>query len=232
MNLIVPVAADKSEYEDKMPYIFNLGDDGIMLCIKAILGLNLNSFSNIYFTVLNKHNKLYLLEDLFKLQFKRIGIESKAKVVVLNESTKNQLETIARTIELNDIHGSFMIKDADNYFECEIIPENSVTIFPLDALSSVNPKDKSYVAVDDSYYITNIIEKKIISRYFCAGGYIFEDTAHFMDIYKSFINERKAFLSHIIYKELLEGNVFRPIMVKNYKDWGTKEDWIKLDRNI
>lgn len=227
MNLIVPIAADKAEYEDKMPYLFNLGDDGIMLCIKAILGLNLNSFNNIYFTVLNKHNKLYLLEDLFKLQFRRVGIESKSEVVILNESTKNQLETIARTIELNDIHGSFMIKDADNYFECEIIPENSVTVFPLDALSSVNPKDKSYVAVDDSYYITNIIEKKIISRYFCAGGYIFEDVKSFLNLYEELKDENKLFLSHIIYKDLLEGAVYRPVMVKNYKDWGTKEDWKK-----
>lgn len=227
MNLIIPVAADKAEYEDKMPYLFNLSDDGIMLCIKAIMGLKLSNFSNIYFTILNKHNELYLLEDLFKLQFKRIGIENKAHVVVLKDSTKNQLETIAKTIEMKNIQDCFMIKDADSYFECEINPENSVTIFPLDALSSVNPKDKSYVAVDDSYYITNIIEKKIISRFFCAGGYIFENVNSFLKLYNELKTENKLFLSHIIYKDLLEGTVYRPILVKNYKDWGTKEDWRK-----
>lgn len=225
MNLIIPVAADKAEYEDKMPYLFNLGDDGIMLCIKSILGLNLDNFSNIYFTLLNKHNKLYLLDDLFRLQFKRIGIEDKAHVVILNESTKNQLETIAKTIELQNIQGSVMVKDADNYFECETIPENSITVYPLDALSSVNPKDKSYVAIDDSYYITNIIEKKIISRFFCTGGYIFEDVNSFLNLYDELKAENKLFLSHIIYKDLLQGSVYRPVMVKNYKDWGTKEDW-------
>lgn len=227
MNLIVPVAADKAEYKDKMPYVFNLSEDGIMLCVKAIMGLNLNSFNNIYFTILNKHNKLYLLEDLFKLQFKRIGIAGKAHIVILNEPTHNQIETISKTIEMNNIQGSLMIKDADCYFECEIIPENSVAVFPLDSLTSVNPKDKSYVAVDDSFYITNIIEKKIISRYFCAGGYTFEDVNSFKNLYEGLKNEGKLFLSHIIYKDLLEGTVYRPILVKNYKDWGTKEDWRK-----
>ena len=33
-NLIVPVAADKPEYSNKLPYVFALGEDGIIVCIK------------------------------------------------------------------------------------------------------------------------------------------------------------------------------------------------------
>lgn len=29
-NLIIPAAADKKEYNNKMPFIFNLNDEGIM----------------------------------------------------------------------------------------------------------------------------------------------------------------------------------------------------------
>ena len=30
-NLIVPVAADKPEYSNKLPYVFALGEDGIIV---------------------------------------------------------------------------------------------------------------------------------------------------------------------------------------------------------
>ena len=48
-NLIVPVAADKPEYSNKLPYVFALGEDGIIVCIKSVLGLPLDRFDNIYF---------------------------------------------------------------------------------------------------------------------------------------------------------------------------------------
>lgn len=47
-NLIVPVAADKPEYSNKLPYVFALGEDGIIVCIKSVLGLPLDRFDNIY----------------------------------------------------------------------------------------------------------------------------------------------------------------------------------------
>lgn len=46
-NLIVPVAADKPEYSNKLPYVFALGEDGIIVCIKSVLGLPLDRFDNI-----------------------------------------------------------------------------------------------------------------------------------------------------------------------------------------
>ena len=51
-SLIVPVAADKPEYNNKLPYVFAFGEDGIIICIKSILGLPLDRFDRIYFTIL------------------------------------------------------------------------------------------------------------------------------------------------------------------------------------
>lgn len=217
-SLIVPIAADKPEYEKEMPFVFGLASDGVMYCIKAILGLNLEKFSNIYFTILKKHDDLFCLSDLFALQFKRLKL-TRAKVVVLCESTSSQPETIFRTIEQERINGSIFIKDADCFFTCDVEPMNSVAIYPLESLEWVNPQHKSYVAVDDMFYVTNIIEKKIVSHYFCSGGYCFEDVRQFVTFYNKLIEYKAVYLSHIIYNMLLEKIVFRPICVNHYLDY-------------
>ena len=53
LNLIVPIAADRPEYEHTMPYVFNFAEDGVLLCIKSILGLDLRKFEHIYIVILN-----------------------------------------------------------------------------------------------------------------------------------------------------------------------------------
>lgn len=160
LNLIVPMAADKPEYEQIYPLIFNFTENGSLFCIKAILGLNLERFDHIYFTILKKHDKKYSLRKLLNIQIKRFGLRQ-AEVVVLNKSTKSQAESVYMTIIEKQLKGAIFIKDADSYFECDFTAKNGIAIYPLDKLNIVDPQNKSYVAIDDKFYITNIIEKKL-----------------------------------------------------------------------
>ena len=218
-DLIVPAAADTPVSQQEMPRVFRLGPDGIMMCVKAITGLNLTQFSSIYFTILRKHEELYCLSELFQLQFRRLGI-SHARVVVLDEPTTSQPATVYQTIVQEHISGSVFIKDADSYFSCDdVTPQNSIAIYPLESMQWVNPQNKSYVSVDDNYYVTNIIEKKIVSHYFSSGGYGFADVQDFIRCYDELKNERGLYLSHIIYAMLLDKHIFRPIMVNKFEDY-------------
>lgn len=221
-SLIVPIAADKDEYEYEMPYVFGLNKAGIMHCINSALGLNLDVFNGIYFTILKKHEDKYRLKELFELQFSRLGL-TKAKVVVLPEPTSSQAETVYNTIKSEDIIGSIFIKDADGYFAGEAQPINSIAIYPLEDLQFVDPQNKSYVSVDDMYYVTNIIEKRVVSHYFNAGGSSYEDVNDFCRYYEVASQfDGKLYISHIIYSMLLDKKIFRPILVKDYKDFGNE----------
>ena len=222
ISLIIPMGADKVEYENYMPYIFNFSPDGTSLCIKSIQGLDIKRFDNIYFTILEKYDKIYYLSVLLKLQFKKLGLMN-AKVVVLDEPTTSQAETVYQTVNRENIKGAIFVKDADGYFCGDFTIRNSIAIYPLDKLEMVNPRDKSYVGLDDKFYITNIIEKKIISRFFNAGGYIFEDAAIFCEDYKRLCLHEQLFMSHIVYAMLLDKVSFRPFEVKEFQDWGSKK---------
>lgn len=221
-SLIVPIAADRQEFERKMPYVFLLGEDGISLCLKSILGLNLSAFDRIYLVMLRKHDQLYSLRKLLSLQLERLKLPN-IVFVLLDEPTRCQAETIYQTVKLHAIQGPIFIKDPDGYFECDIFPENGIAIYPLEKMQLVNPQNKSYVAVDDMFYITNIIEKRIVSNYFNAGGYCFERADEYCSCYEALTGFHQIFLSHIVFSMLLSKTIFRPFPVSNFEDWGTDE---------
>jgi hypothetical protein len=220
-SLIVPVAADKPEYEDIFPYVFLPGKDGVLLCVKSVLGLNLDVFDSIYFTILKKHNDRYHIKDLMELQFRNLDLN--AQVVILDNPTKNQAETIYQTITKMEIKGSLYIKDADSYFTANVRRKNSVAVFPLEQMEYIDPRNKSYVAVDEMRYVTNIIEKRVVSHFFSAGGYCFESIEDYKTYYSSLSYNDSLYISHIIYAMLLNRQTFIPIKVGDYKDWGTSK---------
>ena len=220
MTLIVPIAADHADYAMKLPQPFRFDDEGTMYCVKAITGLPLGEINDIYFVILKAHDERFMISEQLSMQFRKHKL-SNAHVTILDKPTSCQAETVARAIQLNDIEGIVFIKDADCYFTTdEILPQNGVAIYALENLPIVDPQHKSYVAVDDMFYVTNIIEKRVVSHFFSAGGYCFEDAKEFCRYYKRLKGYSPLYLSHIIYSMLLDKKIFRPIQIDDYQDWG------------
>lgn len=217
-SLIVPAAADKVMAEGEMPTVFSYDREGVMLCVRAIMGLNLEVFDRICFTILRKHVEAFDIDKLLRLQFKRLGIK-KGEIVILDEPTTTQAETIVCTIRQKEIDGAIFIKDADGYFKADIYPENGVAVYPLESLNLVDPRNKSYVAVDDMQHVTNIIEKRVVSNLFNAGGYCFENAKEFLSAYERYHSLGSIYISHLIYAMLLDGSAFRPVFVEDYADF-------------
>lgn len=217
-TLIMPIAANKPEYAHRMPRIFLMAEDGTQLCIKALMSLDLEQYDHIYIATLRSLDERYSISEMLQLQFRIKGIKN-VEVVILDEPTSSQPETVYQTILKKNITGCIFIKDADCSFTGDDTNENAVVIYPLEQLDWVNPKNKSYVKVDDMYYLTNIIEKRIVSHYFTAGGYCFEDAATYCKYYERFAGKSGLYLSHIIYSMLLDKQIFRPVIAKEYEDF-------------
>lgn len=229
LNLVVPIAADKPEYDCKIPYVFNFSDEGVSLCVKAIQGLDLAKFGHIYFVILEKQDKKFNLSELLRMQFRNIGLD-KAEVLTLSQATQSQPQTVYECIRQKHIEGGVFVKDADGYFSCDFTETNGIAIYPLDKLDMVNPHNKSYVELDDQFYITNIIEKKIISRFFNAGGYLFEDAKVFCRYYERLRHYDKLYMSHVVYAMLLDNISFRPFEANGFVDWGNRNLYNSLKK--
>lgn len=224
ISLIVPLCADREEYESVMPYLFNFAPDGILLCLKSVQGVDLEVFDTIYFTILEKLDQKYGLSDLLHLQFRKLHWAN-ASVVILESPTGSQAETVYQTVKRENIRGGIFVKDADGYFKGDFTVCNSVAVYPLDRLEMVSPGNKSYVNLDDQFYVTNIIEKKIISRYFNAGAYVFEQASVFCEYFERLSECKNLYMSHIVYSMLLDKIPFRPFHVKEYQDWGNEKNY-------
>jgi aminoglycoside phosphotransferase len=220
-TLIMPIAADKSEYKTRLPRVFLIAEDGVMHCIRALKSLNLSRYDHIYITILRHLDEKYALSERLILQFRINGITN-AEIVVLDQPTTSQPDTIYQTILQKNIHGSIFVKDADCSFCGEDTIGNAIAIHPLEELDWVNPKNKSYVSIDDMYYITNIIEKRIVFHFFTAGGYSFESADTYCRYYEQFQQQPGLYLSHIIYSMLLDKHTFRPVLTKEYEDFEFK----------
>lgn len=222
ITLIVPIAADRPDYDRTLPQPFCYDEEGTMYCVKSIMGLPQEDVKDIYFVVLRNHDTRFMLEEHLNMQFRKYHLNN-AHVTVLEKPTSSQVETVARAIELNDIDGVVFIKDADCYFKAdEILQQNGVAIYALENLPLVDPQHKSYVAVDDMFYVTNIIEKRVVSHFFSAGGYCFEDAREFCHYYERLKEHSPLYLSHVIYAMLLDKKIFRPIEIDDYQDWSMK----------
>ena len=136
-------------------------------------------------------------------------------------------------IKKANIKGGIFIKDCDNEFNFSIKKniKNEVLTVNLNSVELVDAKNKSYISVDKANFIKNIIEKKIISNFFCCGGYSFYSAKDFVYYSSKLLKKSKdVYVSHVIYKMLLAGHTFSSKEVLEYVDWGTLREFRNYQR--
>ena len=224
-SLIVPMVTSQT---DSFPIEYQYNDKGVMKCVDAISGLPLKQFTDIYF-VLNKqadvkwHLETKIRCDIYNLVCDSLlSPDASVHFVKIDNHTKSQAETIYNAIIGAHINGAIFIKDADNSFVLDKLPfDNSVCIYSIEDCTVFEPQHKSYVSIDDNMLITNIIEKRVISKYFNCGGYSFKDVSLFIEAYNHFKDsDCHVYLSHLIYYLMLVKKViFTPEVATYYNDF-------------
>lgn len=227
-SLIIPAAGKSSRFPHMRPKWMLTHPNGNLMVAEAIQGLNLSDFDKIYFVYLKEHEEKYSVRDGLLQQFGELGLSDKLTLVELPEATRHQPETVAKAIEYAEIKGPFCVKDTDNYFVANAKPGNFVSTADLASLNEVNPGNKSYVKLDDKGSITQIVEKNIVSRFFCTGLYGFASGEEYMRYYRELAHNDDLYISHIIFKMLLAGHEFDALPVEHYVDWGTVKEWRKF----
>jgi len=228
LNLIIPVAGKSSRYPGMRPKWLLTHPSGKLMVVESISGLDLDAFEKIYVIALQEHESQYSFsEGVNKCFLDAFGsdISSKLDIVLLDHETRNQPETIFQAIEKRNIRGPIFIKDSDNFFECSVKSGNFVTTYDISTMESVNAGNKSYVVTDDNGIITSIVEKKVISSEFCAGGYSFESASIFKESFLNLRDHKDLYISHMIYSMMLDGVEFATVSASDYIDWGTLRDW-------
>ena len=225
-TLILPCAGKSTRFENTRPKWSLTHPCGELMLIQGIKGLELNKYDKIIPIFLKEHLEDYKLRKGVIESFDKLNISY--QILELDSPTKSQSETVAKAIEAFNLKGSILIKDCDDYFNCDFIEGNIVCVCSLHEVNKIIAKNKSYVSVNSNNYIETIVEKSVISDLFCCGGYSFNDAQEFLQTYNKVSkldNEGEIYISHIIYQQLLDGKNFTIKQITGYEDWGTIKDW-------
>ncbi len=226
MKLILPCCGRSSRYPNQPPKYLLPGHDGRPMLALAISRLAV-SLDDVVVAILRDHEDKYQVTRGFERAFGRA-----LNVVIHDEPTRSQSETVALTLDKAHITESFLVKDSDNCFALDEVDSatNYVSVESLNHFDSINPRNKSYVQVDHRGLVTNIREKVVISDLFSVGGYFFTSPPAFMHTYQQLSAgaaswNRELYLSDIIAAMILDGTPFKAREVTAYEDWGTVHEW-------
>ncbi|MCW8333628.1 NTP transferase domain-containing protein [Vibrio paucivorans] len=223
-TLILPVAGRSSRFPNMRPKWLLTMPDGKLMIEQSIENIDLSRFDRVVIVCLKEHLEKYTAEEQVVESFER-ATKVRPDLVILDQPTSSQSETIYQAIKQGNIEGSFFIKDCDNTFECQPEPINSVCTIDLNDIELVDAKNKSYVEVDSLDVISNIVEKEVISNFFCCGGYSFQSAKEFCDTFENISSDKEVYISHVIYKMLMSGAEFVRRTASKYTDWGTLREY-------
>jgi len=226
MKVLVPCGGRSSRYPNQPPKWMLPAHDGRPMLALAVSRIKI-AIEDVVVTILREH------EDRYRV---RAGLEAAfgqpIHVVVLEEPTRSQPETVAKTIEAIGLNEPFLVKDSDNMFVVDDVvqPTNYVCVDSLNNYDQINPRNKSYLQVDHRNVVTNIREKVVISDLFSVGGYSFLQPEQFLAYYRRLSQrtaewQRELYISDIIGAMILDGIPFLARQITGYQDWGTITEW-------
>lgn len=225
-TLILPVAGKSSRFPGMRPKWLLTLPDGKLMFEKAVSELNLKNIKKIVIVCIKEHIDKYIpVASIEKILLK---YKKTINVVIIDKHTSSASETVYLGIQKANIKGSIFVKDCDNFFTYEPKNGNLIGVYNINKMNLIDAKNKSYVSFNKAGIVNNIVEKEVISNMFCVGGYGFRDANifcyHYLKLRK--IQKREIYISHIIYKMILDGDTFLVDEVKNYIDLGTKSEYL------
>jgi hypothetical protein len=220
MDLIVPCAGLSSRFPDSLPkYVLSCFNGNMVLQNVLDNYIKSKHFDNIYVTILKEHEIKYNI--IHRLNY--IFGES-IKIVVLPDRTNGSADTVYQTLKRINTNGPFLVRDCDSFFNHNLEIGNVVYCNHIG--SNKNLQAKSYIKTNDQNIITNIIEKNIVSEYFCVGGYQFSSAREFIVKFEQLqSNSNEIYISEIIGSMINSGEIFIKSLVSDYIDVGTIDEF-------
>jgi len=231
-TLIIPCAGRSSRFPNMKPKWMLTHPDGKLMIEKSIAKFPLQIFDRIIITVVQEHCKIYEADVILHQVFQN---NKKVEICILDNFTKSASETIYLTIQKMHVSGSFVVKDSDNAVACSLDRDfgNAIVGYDLQEHPNIsNIPSKSFLITNEQHIISDIIEKRVVSNIICLGVYAFQNADLFVKNYLELIEKGikgEMFISHVISYMLSQRNIiFNTIMADDYDDWGTLEEWRKV----
>lgn len=238
MKVIIPSAGQSSRYNSKKPKYLLTHPSGFIMIELVMISIRAK-LKNCDFSViiLREHEEKFKVSKVLKQIASQHNLS--VDITILNKVSSGPADTIYQYLKKSKYSGPFLIKDSDNIIEFN---RSSINFKDCDGIllggdiAEHNIKDvhqKSFIVSDNNGYISNFVEKRVVSNIVCFGLYGFACTNFFKKYYKKVIQTKflgELFVSHIIQKALLDGKTFKYKEALSLNDWGIWDLWLKERR--
>lgn len=226
-TLVIPAAGQSSRYGLSRPKYLLQHPSGVTMLTAGLRGLTESlEIEKIHVVCLKDH-----LTDVDLSAFGR-EIYSVAPVEVhfqvLQNPTSSMVETVLAALSEIESDVSFVVKDVDNLVEVPpgtSVAGNFVVGYDITEDPDVQVGNKSFLLTNDDGYLTQIIEKKIVSGVINTGVIGFESSSEFILASSELTGARELFLSSIVSSLLSREFSFSVVEATKYLDWGTLREW-------
>lgn len=226
-TLIIPAAGLSTRYGGLRPKWMFTDPTGKLVIEKVLENIKADQFERVIFVTLKEFEGKYFNVSILQKIFEKIG---NIEILLLEDRTSSQTETVVKAIQKENIVGPIFIKDCDNYFSVDHNPGQNEVAFVSYVDLGEDPRGKSFIKLDQFSNVAEIVEKKIISENFCCGGYAFKSAAEFIKFH-GLANphfDGECYVSNVIFQMLLVGELVQGVQASNYVDLGTVEKYQEM----
>ena len=228
LTILLPSGGRSSRYPNMRPKWMLTTPEGDLMLARALDCVKTNAVTRIVVGILREHDEKYSASRGILM-----ALGEDTEIVLFDDVTRGPADTTYQMIKRCNVEGPILIKDSDSWF---VIRENSegnyVCVTDLRENPSIsNVAAKSFVTVNDQNIVTRIREKTVISNFINAGGYAWADASEFCRCFDKIAEidpDTEIFVSHVISKAVLDGEVFFATTVDEMLDAGTVNEWMKF----
>lgn len=230
-TLIIPCAGNK-KIDGQPPYLLR-HPDGKLLLMKCIETVPLMEDDKVVVVILTEDNRQYHASDIIYGELQR---EINVNVVMLNESSGGAAETVFKAIQIEKVVGEIVIKDINNFLKTPSFHYRNYIV----GLNLMKHKcdihklqNKSFLRVNESGQVLDIIEKHILSEYICVGLYGVGSADDFVNAYLRLADSNyhtdKIYISHVIaYLMGYKNRIFHYVEADYLEDWTEESTWMQV----
>lgn len=225
-TLILPAAGLSTRYALSRPKFLLQHPSGMSMLSAGLVGISECNLDEAIVVSLKQYF-IDISEESLAEEVSSV-LNCPVRFVLLEDPTASMVDSIAAGIETMRSDGPIVVKDSDNFVSLdtnELFGKNFLVYADLEKFTSVKASNKSFVEIDSQGFISNIVEKRIISAEINSGLIGFQSASDFLRAMQQISGAREKYVSDIVRYLLGDGEIFWGQSAANYIDWGTIVEW-------
>lgn len=232
--LVVPAAGQSKRFPNLLPKFLLQHPEGVTMLEKSITSIgSIGQVKLDKIVVVSTSDHFEGIDQAAITSQISNSTGTPCELVFVSGPTKSVIDTLTQYFESLNEDVEVVIKDADNLVRVDLasLLESpfALAFARLSNFPNVPAPNKSFLEIDSKEFVTNFVEKQVISDLFSVGMVRFFSVSDFLaGVSLLHGTHGELYISDLVRALMNQGFDFRAIEVEGYEDWGTLSQWLEM----